>query len=632
MGVEMIKDRQGKDHLVLSDEDFYNDDIMGDKLEDYEILQVFSSSEASVGKEISQALSPTAASEFAKDNPSGFTLKVRSKFNSKIYAMKKIDAKYIENTKEVEETIKNEFNALKEMKSPNITKYYKFFFQDSCLYILFEFLNNNDLEGFLKAYKSLNSPIDTNTLWNIFMQCISSLKYIHNKNIIHKNIKLSNIFMSENNIVKLGDFRFSFLENNEKLIEKNAKYLTPEMNNYLHYDKKTDVYAMGIIFHQLCYFTHINNPHLRKNEGVYPKEMENIIQLMLKEDENEIIDTNDLFDKIMEQYIKNVAKITSVDSVFRCMFSFINFTQIMLQKEEMFQEEVTPIAFTYINCIKAYKNGNNNNENAIYLNIFRNLLYNNSQMNNELEIKPSLVLDFLLNKLNKETGSNFNAPSLGIYPNDFKQNKDESLSEFMKYFNENFTSDISKHFICFLRRIRVCKKCNEGYYSFNLFPFIEFNLDISAKYSKFENWFKEQNEHYLELSESLNIECQKCSCITPHNEFKQFYQFPQNFIISLNRGEGFKINKKINYPTVLDLTNIVEKKDSNSKFNLVGVVKRAIDKKGNEYYYAIYLDPYQNCWFCTDKYKFGKINGPKDYDRGLDILLFYSSHQDNIGL
>ena len=42
MGVEMIKDRQAKEHLVFTDEDFYNDDIMGSKFEDYEILQVLS--------------------------------------------------------------------------------------------------------------------------------------------------------------------------------------------------------------------------------------------------------------------------------------------------------------------------------------------------------------------------------------------------------------------------------------------------------------------------------------------------------------------------------------------------------------------------------------------------------------
>ena len=76
MGVEMIKDRQGMDNLVLSDEDFFNDDIMGNKFEDYEILQVLT-----------------------KNNPSSFTSKVRSKFNSKIYAMKKIESKFAQNSK-----------------------------------------------------------------------------------------------------------------------------------------------------------------------------------------------------------------------------------------------------------------------------------------------------------------------------------------------------------------------------------------------------------------------------------------------------------------------------------------------------------------------------------------------------
>ena len=184
MGVKMIKDRQGREQLVLSDEDFCNDDIMGDKLENYEILQVF-------------------LEEKEKDRPI-FMSKVRSKFNSKIYVMKKIEENYAK--KSNEENIKKEFESFKNMNSPNITKYFKYFYQDNCLYIIFEYVNNCDLKDLFNTYINLEKPIDTNTLWNIFMQCISALKYIHNKNIIHKNIKLSNIFMTENNIIKLGDF------------------------------------------------------------------------------------------------------------------------------------------------------------------------------------------------------------------------------------------------------------------------------------------------------------------------------------------------------------------------------------------------------------------------------------------
>ena len=108
MGVEMIRDRQGREHLVLSDEDFYNDDIMGDKFEDYEILQVITNK-----------------------NNYGYFAKVRSKINSKIYAMKKINSEFIQNQYNLNE----ELNTLKNMKNPNTTKYFKGFFQNQSLFM-----------------------------------------------------------------------------------------------------------------------------------------------------------------------------------------------------------------------------------------------------------------------------------------------------------------------------------------------------------------------------------------------------------------------------------------------------------------------------------------------------------------
>ena len=40
MGVEMIKDRYGEDQLVLSNEDLYNDDIIGDKFVNYDVMKI----------------------------------------------------------------------------------------------------------------------------------------------------------------------------------------------------------------------------------------------------------------------------------------------------------------------------------------------------------------------------------------------------------------------------------------------------------------------------------------------------------------------------------------------------------------------------------------------------------------
>ena len=224
MGVEMIKDRQGRDHLVMSDEDFYNDDIMGDTLGDYEILQLLSKNDN-------------------KDSKGCTVSKVKSKFNSKIYVMKCYDSYH---------DIKEEFIKLQSLNEPNISKYFKYFNQDNKLYIIYEYINSTDLKGFYDAYCSLKRPIEINTLWNIFMQCISALKSIHSKNIIHKNISLTNIFMTENKIIKLGDFRFKFIEDDQNSKDQTGQNKSPELRkDKSAYSSKSDIYAMGKVFETL---------------------------------------------------------------------------------------------------------------------------------------------------------------------------------------------------------------------------------------------------------------------------------------------------------------------------------------------------------------------------------------------
>ena len=618
MGVEMIKDRQGKEHLVFKDEDFYNDDIMGSNFQDYEILQVL-----------------------PKGNKTGFVSKVRSKFNSKIYSMKKINYKLdskkdkdgekqiAQNTLN-EQAIKNDFEKLNKLSFPNIIKYYKYFIQDSCLYIISENINTGDLQHFLEAYITLEKPIETNTLWNIFMQCILAVKYIHSQNIIHKNISLSNIFMTENKIVKLGDFKFSILDS----LKPKDQYLSPEMKNNLHYDNKTDIYALGVVFHELCYFAAPDEKYKIKNENFYPKEMKNIIELMLKE-EKERPDANTLYNLILEQYIRNVARLTSIDSVFRCMYSFKNFTQIMFQKLQVYSnEKITPVAYNYMNCIQRYFSKENAEENAKNLNNFKNLFYNNSQMNNEIEIKSSLVIDYLLEKLNKETCSNFNGLSLRIQNSNFDEDKKKSYDSFYSYYKKNFTSDIVKYFVGFLKTKRICQICDYGFYSYSLFPFIEFDLDICKGFKDIKNLeelFKEQYNLSYILKKEHKIVCQKCKCIQEFREFKRFDMLPKNLIISLYRGESFKNEMKLEISLDLDLAAYLDNQ-INSKFNLVGIIKRCIDEKGFEYYISIYLDYSKNCWMIYERGNLKTIEKPLEHNNGLIMLLFYSAKINIIGI
>ena len=119
--------------------------------------------------------------------------------------------------------------------------------------------------------------------------------------------------------------------------------------------------------------------------------------------------------------------------------------------------------------------------------------------------------------------------------------------------------------------------------------------------------------------------CQACKCITPHSEIKQFFNLPQNFIISINRGEGFKNTSIVNFPEILDLESMIERKDSYHKFKLLGIVKRMIDNKGNEYYIAVYFDQFLSSWVISEKKRLTRINNPFEHKEGMVLLLFYSA-------
>ena len=598
MGVELIKDRYGEDRFVISNEDFYDDKKMGENFSDFDTLKIINSNNYKI------------------------VTKVFSKKNSKIYVRKKIDCNINQiNQKDINE----EFEKLKSLDHHNIVKYYKSFIKDNSLYFIEQYIDNGGLDNLVVAYESLNKPIETKLLWNIFMQCISGLKYLHDKNIIHKNICLENILMNENTEIKLDDIQFSFILDEEKKDK----------------GKPEDIYDMSQVFTQLM-------PEKYKDE--YPDEMKDIINSM-ENDYNEE-NTDYFFNKIMEQYIKNVAKVSSIYSVFKCISCFPGFKKSMEKNKNIFIENESVGYY-----LKEFMfNVNLKHDDIIMLcNKFRNLLYKNSQKNNDIEIKPKQVLEFLLERLNKEQRKNRNGPSFKNLPKILTKIKLKAFEEFKENFNKNYQSDITDHFILYMKKKRVCKnitsicenclnnsgkscyckKCRNHVYSFSACPFIELNMDLGlqdikirqdglekmVKLDTLENWFYAQNFYETILNKEHKFVCLECQEETEQKELNQFYILPSCFIISLNRGKNNSNNFKI--PLEINLEKMVERKDYPYKFELIGIVQRYFQEKEGEKFVAVYKD--QNEWKKYDKEE-EEINIDKtlsENDNGLPVMLFY---------
>ena len=578
MGVEMIKDRFGEDQLVLSSEDFYNDDIMGEKMSNYDIMKVIRSD----------------------SDRYQFVAKVMSKKNSKIYVIKQLKSNINQ------DEVKSKFQILNQLNHPNIIKYFKSFVDNGSIYIVKEYVDNGGLNNLKEAYSSITKPIEINTLWNIFMQCIAGLQYLHDNNILHGNLTIQNILMNENKVIKLDDIQ----------INQTGK------------TKADDIKEMGEIFDAL----------MSIGNNKCPAEMQLIVKTMLYNSQN--TDAKQLFSQIMEQYIKNVAKVSSINAIFRCMSSFMELVNLMFQNQNGFSEMNTPVAYYYMNCLKNYMNNENPKNITIFYNKFRNLLYRNSQMNNDVEIRPRQVLEFFLERLNKETGANYRGASFGTQNAIYEHDKELALQKFQQYFYANFNSFISNFFVGYIKTKRICNVCNQGFYSFNIHPFIEFDMDmndvviknangIAYNLNYIQGWFDSQNNQKKVLTKDHKIFCQNPNCVhsvTEHREFKQFYFLPKCFIISLNRGNNYNITFQPQIPLQLRLTEKeVESKQSPRNFNLVGIVKRILDANKEEYFIAIYLDRNKNEWKLSDRDTISIIPDPFAHKEGLTIVLFYSA-------
>ena len=149
---DTIKDTNGKEYLMFDTSKLYDDNQLGNKFDDFEILKKLG--EGAFGK----------------------VFKVKSKINNKVYAMKQLNVRElkIDNEKAYQLSI-NETSFLQGLSHPHIIKYYKNFTEGDYLYIIIEFVANGDIEGFIEAHKKFSKHIPEEELWNIFLQCMGAL-------------------------------------------------------------------------------------------------------------------------------------------------------------------------------------------------------------------------------------------------------------------------------------------------------------------------------------------------------------------------------------------------------------------------------------------------------------------------
>lgn len=179
--------------------------------------------------------------------------KVKRNSDSKIYALKKVNFEKL-SRKEKENAV-NEVRILASVSNKNIISYKEVFIdEDSSLCVIMEYASGGDLLNFLSSFIKEKEKVSEIEIWKIIVDILNGIKALHDMKIVHRDIKLANIFITEEKIYKIGDLNVSKQAKQGLLFTQTGTpyYASPEVWRDEPYNQKSDIWSFGCVIYELC--------------------------------------------------------------------------------------------------------------------------------------------------------------------------------------------------------------------------------------------------------------------------------------------------------------------------------------------------------------------------------------------
>lgn len=241
----------------------------------------------------------------------GVVFKAKSKDQPiKDCAIKKIDLGKLNDKEKARVT--DEIKTLKTCRHDNLVSYYDSFTTDDQKYIciVMELCDKGNLGTYIA---NTEHGLGEDKCIFFTNQLCKGLKYLHDRNIAHRDVKPRNILITGQNneeIIKLGDFglvkQMDFPSQNTAYVGS-PNYMSPEMITFEEYNKPTDIWGFGCCFYEMAFkkkaFDSHTNEILRgiilKSEPdftnfPYCKEMQELCQSMLNKDKTKRPDVDSI--------------------------------------------------------------------------------------------------------------------------------------------------------------------------------------------------------------------------------------------------------------------------------------------------------------------------------------------------
>ena len=173
--------------------------------------------------------------------------------DNQVYALKKV--KLISLSQREKENSLNEVRILASYSHPNIIAFKEAFLEESTstLCIVMELAENGDLLSLIKKHKASGTYFSEDEIWRALGQITLGLKSLHEKNIIHRDLKGANIFIDKQGTMKLGDLNVSKVNKKGMLYTQTGTpyYASPEVWQDKPYDSSSDMWSLGCVIYEM---------------------------------------------------------------------------------------------------------------------------------------------------------------------------------------------------------------------------------------------------------------------------------------------------------------------------------------------------------------------------------------------
>lgn len=243
-------------------------------LSGYNIIETFNDKNASTIYNCSFSDNNTTNNSYSSNKPIINYIVTSNDDISKNYLLKQIYIGNNTNKPEYNQYI-YEIEKLRNICHKHIIKIYHHFYEKEALYILYEYCEGGTLQSLFDSRKKENSPFSEAEIFEFTVQILSALAYIHSRDIIHRDISLSNIGITKGNLKIMNwksciSYSNNLSYNNNEIsnninINKSNKFLetpsnrfgthmyqSPEVLMYKSYNDKVDCWALGICLITLC--------------------------------------------------------------------------------------------------------------------------------------------------------------------------------------------------------------------------------------------------------------------------------------------------------------------------------------------------------------------------------------------